>query len=107
LQAFEAQLVMVSAGFDGDRRDPLAQFALGPADFGWLTSELVREPARHAQGRIVSMLESGYHLQALAERAVAHVAALVKGDAAGGRRRFRRQPLPRHEPQPAPPLPPR
>jgi len=85
LQAFEPQLVMVSAGFDGDRRDPLAQFALGPADFGWLTSELVREAARHAQGRIVSMLEGGYHLQALAEGAVAHVAALVEGDAAGGR----------------------
>src|SRR5690606_9223391 len=101
LQAFEPQLVMVSAGFDGDRRDPLAQFALGPADFGWLTSELVREAARHAQGRIVSMLEGGYHLQALAEGAVAHVAALVEGDAAGGGGRSRRQPFPAHERQPA------
>jgi acetoin utilization deacetylase AcuC-like enzyme len=79
LDAFAPQLVLVSAGFDGDRRDPLAQLELEPADFGWLTAELGRIAARHAAGRIVSMLEGGYHLQALAECAVAHVLALAEG----------------------------
>ncbi|TWG92982.1 acetoin utilization deacetylase AcuC-like enzyme [Luteimonas sp. J16] len=86
LRSFEPQLVLVSAGFDGDRRDPMAQFDLEPADFGWLTGELMREAAHHAQGRIVSMLEGGYHLGALAEGAVAHVAALLEADAGTGPR---------------------
>ncbi|WP_202844541.1 histone deacetylase family protein [Luteimonas saliphila] len=80
LDAFGPQLLLISAGFDGDRRDPLAQLALGPDDFGWLTGELSRLAARHAQGRIVSMLEGGYDLHALREGSVAHVAALLAGD---------------------------
>jgi len=79
LDAFAPQLLLVSAGFDGDRRDPLAQLGLEPADYGWVTAELARLAARHAQGRMVSMLEGGYHLQALREGAVAHVAALLEG----------------------------
>ncbi|TYT23190.1 histone deacetylase family protein [Luteimonas viscosa] len=79
LDGFAPQLLLISAGFDGDRRDPLAQLALGPDDFGWLTGELSRLAARHAQGRIVSMLEGGYDLHALREGAVAHVAALLAG----------------------------
>src|SRR5690606_3133651 len=82
LDAFAPQLLLVSAGFDGDRRDPHAQLALGPEDFGWLTDELGRLAARHCAGRIVSMLEGGYHLQALREGAVAHVAALASGSTA-------------------------
>ena len=80
LDAFAPQLVLVSAGFDGDRRDPLAQLALDPADFGWITAELSRLAARHACGRLVSMLEGGYDLQALREGTVAHVAALLGQD---------------------------
>ena len=79
LDAFAPQLLFVSAGFDGDRRDPLAQLQLDPADFGWLTGELGLLAARHACGRIVSMLEGGYALQALREGAVAHVSALLAG----------------------------
>lgn len=79
LDAFAPQLLLVSAGFDGDRRDPLAQLALEPADFGWLTGELSALAAHHAQGRMVSMLEGGYHLQALQEGAVAHVSSLLAG----------------------------
>jgi acetoin utilization deacetylase AcuC-like enzyme len=82
LDAFAPQLLLVSAGFDGDRRDPHAQLALDPEDFGWLTGELGRLAARHCAGRIVSMLEGGYHLQALGEGAVAHVAALASGSTA-------------------------
>ena len=82
LDAFAPQLLFVSAGFDADRRDPLAGLALDPGDFGWLTGELQRLAARHGEGRIVSMLEGGYDLRALAEGAVAHVSALVAGPAA-------------------------
>jgi len=82
LDAFAPQLVFISAGFDADRRDPLAGLDLGPDDFTWLTGELNRLAARHAGGRIVSMLEGGYDLQALREGSVAHVSALVSGTAA-------------------------
>ena len=82
LDAFAPQLLLVSAGFDGDRRDPLAQVNLVPDDFGWITGELARLAGRLAEGRIVSMLEGGYDLQALGEGAVAHVAALLAGPAA-------------------------
>jgi len=77
LEAFAPQLLLVSAGFDGDRRDPHAQLALGPEDFSWLTGELARVAGRHCAGRIVSMLEGGYDLQALGECAAAHVAKLA------------------------------
>src|SRR5690606_15043696 len=76
LAAFRPQLVLVSAGFDGHRRDPLAQMELDAADFGWITRGLVAIAERHAQGRLVSMLEGGYDLDALAEASVAHVDAL-------------------------------
>lgn len=77
LDAFRPQFVLVSAGFDAHWRDPLAHVQLDAADFAWLTSELVELAARHAQGRLVSMLEGGYDLQALRESSVAHVGALA------------------------------
>jgi acetoin utilization deacetylase AcuC-like enzyme len=73
---FRPQLVLVSAGFDGHWRDPLAQFQLEDQDMGWLTRELIAIAERHAGGRLVSVLEGGYDLQALAECSVSHVAAL-------------------------------
>ncbi|KRG42986.1 acetoin utilization protein [Stenotrophomonas panacihumi] len=76
LEAFRPQLVLVSAGFDAHMRDPQADLMLEAEDFGWLTAELRKLAVRHAQGRIVSMLEGGYDLQALRESSVAHVAAL-------------------------------
>jgi len=84
LDAFAPQLLLISAGFDGDQRDPLAQLKLAPDDFAWLTAQLQRLAQRHAEGRIVSMLEGGYHLQALGECAVAHVAQLAAGPPAAG-----------------------
>jgi acetoin utilization deacetylase AcuC-like enzyme len=76
LDAFAPQLVLVSAGFDAHWRDPLAQLQLDAEDYAWITSALRALADRHAGGRMVSMLEGGYDLQALRECSVAHVAAL-------------------------------
>lgn len=78
LAAFRPQLLLVSAGFDGHRRDPLADWQLETADFDWITTQLVALAERHAGGRLVSMLEGGYDLAALAECSVAHVGALLR-----------------------------
>jgi len=77
LDAFRPQLLLVSAGFDAHRRDPLAQLQLEADDYAWLTAGLRVIADRHASGRIVSTLEGGYDLQALEECAVAHVGALM------------------------------
>ena len=76
IDAFRPQLLLVSAGFDGHRRDPLAQLQLEAEDYAWVTRELVRVAERHCGGRIVSTLEGGYDLEALAESSLAHVEAL-------------------------------
>ena len=74
---FRPQLVLVSAGFDSRRDDPLGRFTLDDADFAELTG-IVRSIAdRHAGGRLVSTLEGGYGLDGLAAAAAAHVAALL------------------------------
>jgi acetoin utilization deacetylase AcuC-like enzyme len=77
VDAFKPQLLMISAGFDAHRLDPLAQLQLDAADFTWITEELVALAKRHCGGRIVSTLEGGYDLAALAESSVAHVGALL------------------------------
>ncbi|WP_407354569.1 histone deacetylase family protein [Luteimonas sp. R10] len=84
LDAFGPQLLFVSAGFDAHWRDPLAQMQLDAEDFGWLTGALCVLAARHAGGRIVSMLEGGYDLQALREGSLAHVGALTGAEAGNG-----------------------
>lgn len=76
LDAFRPQLVLISAGFDGHRRDPLAGLQLEAEDYAHLTARLVALADRHCDGRVVSMLEGGYDLEALAECSVAHVDAL-------------------------------
>ena len=77
LDAFAPQLLLVSAGFDAHRADPLAALQLGAEDYAWLTGQLVDLALRHADGRIVSTLEGGYDLPALAASAAAHVEALM------------------------------
>jgi acetoin utilization deacetylase AcuC-like enzyme len=77
VDAFKPQLLMISAGFDAHRLDPLAQLQLDAADFTWITEELVALAKRHCGGHIVSTLEGGYDLAALAESSVAHVGALL------------------------------
>jgi acetoin utilization deacetylase AcuC-like enzyme len=78
LDRFAPELLIVSAGFDGHRRDPLAQLRLETADFRWVTEELLAIADRHARGRIVSALEGGYDLDALAAASAAHVRALMR-----------------------------
>jgi acetoin utilization deacetylase AcuC-like enzyme len=78
LDDFAPELVMVSAGFDAHRRDPLAQLDVETEDFVWLTEELLAIAGRHAGGRLVSVLEGGYDLAALAESVAAHVRALMR-----------------------------
>ncbi len=80
LDAFAPELVLVSAGFDAHRADPLAGLELEEADFGWVTARLLEAANRHAQGRLVSILEGGYDLKALAGSAAAHVEALMKAN---------------------------
>ena len=76
LDDFRPQLLLVSAGFDAHLSDPLADLMLEAEDFAWITTELRAIATRHGGGRLVSMLEGGYSLEALAECAVAHVGAL-------------------------------
>lgn len=78
LAAFRPEMVIVSAGFDAHRADPLAQLALVEEDFAWVTGRLCDIAAQHAGGRLVSVLEGGYDLQALAASAAAHVGVLME-----------------------------
>ena len=77
LDAFAPQLIIISAGFDAHRLDPLAGLELEADDYAWVTRRLVDLAQRHAQGRVVSSLEGGYDLGALAESSAAHVGALL------------------------------
>jgi acetoin utilization deacetylase AcuC-like enzyme len=74
---FRPDLVLVSAGFDGHLRDPLGQLQLQDDDYGWITTELREIAERLCDGRIVSLLEGGYDLDALASAAAAHVGVLA------------------------------
>ena len=77
LEAFAPQMIFVSAGFDAHREDDLGQMGLVEADYEWITRRLVDLARRHAQGRIVSCLEGGYHLGALARSVAAHLRVLA------------------------------
>jgi acetoin utilization deacetylase AcuC-like enzyme len=77
VDAFRPDLIVISAGFDAHRLDPLGGLDLVEADFAWATERLMEIAEKHAKGRIVSVLEGGYHLEGLARSAAAHVAALM------------------------------
>jgi acetoin utilization deacetylase AcuC-like enzyme len=77
LDAFAPDCLIVSAGFDAHRDDPLAQLELEEADFAWITGEIMAAATRHTEGRIVSLLEGGYDLDALAASTAAHVRRLL------------------------------
>lgn len=78
LDAFAPELVIVSAGFDAHRRDPLATLQLEAEDFAWVTHALKGVADKHAGGRLVSVLEGGYDLEGLTTSADAHVTALMQ-----------------------------
>ena len=77
LEAFRPEMVLISAGFDAHKSDPLAQLLLDEADYAWVTEQLLAVARRHAAGRLVSTLEGGYDLAALAASAAAHLRALM------------------------------
>ena len=77
LDAFQPQMILISAGFDAHRDDLLGGLALVEKDYAWMTRELMALAERHSQRRIVSMLEGGYNLAALGASAVAHVKTLA------------------------------
>jgi acetoin utilization deacetylase AcuC-like enzyme len=78
LDAFAPELILVSAGFDAHKADPLAQMELDEADFAWAAKRLREVSARHCQGKLVSTLEGGYDLAALAGSAKAYLGALQR-----------------------------
>jgi acetoin utilization deacetylase AcuC-like enzyme len=77
LESFKPQMIFISAGFDAHREDPLAYLELDDDDYRWVTEKIVAVANRHAQGRIVSTLEGGYNVQALARCVVEHVGVMV------------------------------
>ncbi|SDG38946.1 histone deacetylase family protein [Pelagibacterium luteolum] len=81
LDNFAPDLILVSAGFDAERRDPLAQLEWVGSDYAWLTGKLMDIAARRCSNRIVSMLEGGYDLGGLASGVSAHVGMLLTGEA--------------------------
>lgn len=81
LRAYAPELIVISAGFDGHADDPLAGLALETADYHWVTAEIARVAAECAAGRLVSTLEGGYNLEALAVSAATHVSALMAAPA--------------------------
>ncbi len=76
LQWHKPQMIFISAGFDAHRLDPLADLNLHENDYAWVTSLIMDQARSHAQGRVVSMLEGGYHLHALAASVQQHIQTL-------------------------------
>jgi len=78
LNKFKPEMIFISAGFDAHAEDPLAELNLTDNDFVWITQQIMDVADAHANGRIVSMLEGGYSLPALARSATAHVRELMR-----------------------------
>jgi acetoin utilization deacetylase AcuC-like enzyme len=77
LEAFQPEMIFISAGFDAHREDDLGQLGLVEADYTWITQQICAVADKHAKGRIVSCLEGGYNLSALGRSAEAHVRVLA------------------------------
>ena len=78
LEEFDPDLIVVSAGFDGHARDPLANIRLEERDFEWITGKLVDIAGEFCDGKIVSSLEGGYDLDSLSSSVTAHLSALMR-----------------------------
>jgi len=78
LEDFKPEMIFISAGFDGHREDDLGGLGLVEADYAWITAKIMQVADTHAQGRIVSCLEGGYNLSALARSVAAHVRTLIE-----------------------------
>jgi acetoin utilization deacetylase AcuC-like enzyme len=78
LRAFKPELLLISAGFDAHKDDPLGSIQLVEDDYRWLTEELLAVANHCCEGRVISALEGGYNLKALGSSVAAHVKALMK-----------------------------
>jgi acetoin utilization deacetylase AcuC-like enzyme len=78
VRRFDPKLIIISAGFDAHRLDPLAGLSLEDSDFAWITDKLVELADATCEGRIVSILEGGYSMEGLANGTAAHVRALMR-----------------------------
>ena len=76
LEKFKPEMLFISAGFDAHRDDEMAMLQLTEPDYAWVTEQVRAVAARHARGRIVSLLEGGYELGALGRSVAAHLGAL-------------------------------
>ncbi|MEO7108346.1 MAG: histone deacetylase family protein, partial [Rhodoferax sp.] len=77
LDAYKPEMIFISAGFDAHRLDDMGQMGLVEADYAWITDRIKGVAQRHAKGRIVSCLEGGYNLDALALSVEAHIRVLA------------------------------
>ena len=77
LEAFKPEMIFISAGFDAHREDDMGQMGLVEQDYAWMTNRIKDVALRHAKGRIVSCLEGGYALSALARSVEAHIRVLA------------------------------
>ena len=71
-------MIFISAGFDAHREDELGGLGMVEADYAWITAKVMQVADTYAQGRIVSCLEGGYNLSALARSVAAHVRTLIE-----------------------------
>jgi acetoin utilization deacetylase AcuC-like enzyme len=78
LEDFKPEMIFISAGFDGHREDDMGGLGLVEADYAWITAKIMDVAKRHSKGRIVSCLEGGYNLSALARSVAAHVRTLIE-----------------------------
>ena len=79
MKQFRPEFILISCGFDGHKDDPLGGFDLTNEDYATLTSCVNQIAHQYAKGRVVSVLEGGYNLEAIAAASVSHVRALMKG----------------------------
>lgn len=79
LDAFQPELIIISAGFDAHHRDPLAEINLNEDDFDWATGKLMERAGSYASNRLVSLLEGGYDLKGMSLSAGAHIKRLMEG----------------------------
>jgi acetoin utilization deacetylase AcuC-like enzyme len=77
LDAYKPEMVFISAGFDAHRADDMGQMGLVEEDYAWITHRIMEVAQRHAKGRIVSCLEGGYNLDALAFSVESHIRVLA------------------------------
>jgi acetoin utilization deacetylase AcuC-like enzyme len=79
LDAYSPQFLLISAGFDADVDDPLGHLKFTAETYRWMTQQLMQIAARHCEGRLVSLLEGGYDLEALGRDVSTHIATLLDG----------------------------